>query len=389
LAVLAGLVPLSGCPARRSPAEALATSPDYAQSTGQAKCGVKASARKPLVVEWPGADRSELESRASRNLVVVRYEGCDMEVLSHCSVAGNYHWLPVTPKREAVRIHDADELYAELPVGAAGLEAKLKRSGQLNVDMVIIGRKEADAVKFTERELEGRCEDATHVITGLTVGAFSFYAGAAAEIGAGVEVGNIAAGASSGHEREVLKQDGDGAACSGSTSDSEGPPDGCGALLRVEVVPIDRVFGVSRQVAPDGSSTTVPAAPTATPADTSIGVDPELDRKIRTWRTITFTSYGLAAAGAIGLVLGPVMIRKAETDLRGLGMMSGNLPVGSAERRDLIRRGQVWEGVTIGAGVATGVFAILAIVGQARLKRLQADKRTAVMPTGLGIEGRF
>ena len=37
---------------------ALAQSPDLATQTGQTKCGVKASAAKPLVVEWPAADRA-------------------------------------------------------------------------------------------------------------------------------------------------------------------------------------------------------------------------------------------------------------------------------------------------------------------------------------------
>lgn len=161
----------TGCPKKGTPAEQLAVAPDLATQTGQTKCGVRASAAKPLVVEWPAADRAALEARATRGLVAVRYSGCEMEVLTNCTVDGTYSYLGLNQKREGVRIKTVDDLYAQLPVGAVGLEGKLERSGQLNVDMVIIGRKEAERFEFNERDLEGRCDEASHVITGLTVGA--------------------------------------------------------------------------------------------------------------------------------------------------------------------------------------------------------------------------
>src|SRR5690606_9197517 len=90
----AGLVVVvgTGCPKKGTPSEQLATAPDLATQTGQAKCGVRASAAKPLVVEWPAADRAALEARANRSLVAVRYQGCEMEVLSNCTVDGVYSY---------------------------------------------------------------------------------------------------------------------------------------------------------------------------------------------------------------------------------------------------------------------------------------------------------
>src|SRR5688500_12413960 len=248
----------TGCPGKRANlAEKITVAPDLSTETGQAKCGVKSSAAKPLVVEWPAADRAALEARANRGLIAVRYEGCDMEVMTNCTAAGTYNYLSLTPKRAGVRIKNAAALYANLPVGAVKLEGKLERDGQLNVDMVIIGRKEADKFDFTERDLEGRCSEATHVVTGITVGAFSFYTGASAEIGAGVQIGNIAgAGAKSGHEREVINQDGNEASCTSDDPAATTPPNGCGALLRVEVVPIDRIFSGSAVVGTDTPPTT-------------------------------------------------------------------------------------------------------------------------------------
>ncbi|MBI4702062.1 MAG: hypothetical protein HY744_13065, partial [Deltaproteobacteria bacterium] len=52
-----------------------------------------------------------------------------------------------------------------------------------------------------------------------------------------------AAGAESAAEREMLNRDGDRQACRRATAQDQSPPDGCGALLRVEVAPIERAAG--------------------------------------------------------------------------------------------------------------------------------------------------
>ena len=53
-----------------------------------------------------------------------------------------------------------------------------------------------------------------------------------------MDVAGIGVGARSKAEREMLNRDGDAEACAIATSDDEQPPDGCGALLRVEVTPL-------------------------------------------------------------------------------------------------------------------------------------------------------
>jgi hypothetical protein len=383
----------TGCPKKGSPSDQLAKAPDFATQTGQAKCGVKASAAKPLVVEWPAADRAALEARATRSLVAVRYQGCEMEVLTSCTVQGAYSYLGLNQKREGVRIKSVDELYAQLPVGAVGLEAKLERAGQLNVDMVIVGRKEAERFEFSERDLEGRCSEATHVVTGLTLGAFSFYAGASAEVGAGVKVGNIGAGASSGTEREVLKEDGNADACAAATQADANAPDGCGALLRVEVVPIDRIFGgdTTTTVADgsgggDGTSTSnptdVPTAPTT---------DPDLDKKLRNARLIYVSGYVGMAAG-IGLLSGGLlMYNKNKTKLqeeRGTDTVS-------PDRQSNLRKAST--GLTllfVGAGVSVLGLG-LTTWGMIRTKNLKTRAGMAFSPllgpgmAGIGASGRF
>ena len=245
---------LTGC---GGGARELARPPVY-DPPGQTKCSVHKSSDHPLVVEWPSSDRAELEADAKHGLVVVHYEGCEMQLLPQCHVADSgYRYTPTTRKLEKVIISDEDELYANLPVGAAKLEGTLKKAGRLVVAMHVVGR--FDAAEPGKMKLEGLCSGATHVVTGLTAGAFDFYAGAKGEVGGGAGIATAGIGAKSTAGRETLNQDGDANACSSSSSTDSAPPDGCGALLRVEVTPLAALDGLDRAAAP--------AAPADTPAD--------------------------------------------------------------------------------------------------------------------------
>src|SRR5258708_54656 len=86
------------------------------------------TATRPLIGEWPSADRAALESQARRGTVVVHYVGCEMEVLRQCTAPGAYAYAPTTRQRDKIAIRDADELYANLPLGAAALEGKLAKA---------------------------------------------------------------------------------------------------------------------------------------------------------------------------------------------------------------------------------------------------------------------
>jgi hypothetical protein len=202
-----------------------------------ANCSVQKSQSRPLIVEWPSTDRAALESLSKRSLVAVRYTGCEMEVLTRCKVSGSYAYTPVTLQSERITIHDADELYANIPVGAAKLEGELEKSGQLNVDTSIVGTWDA-ADNPTRDDLEGDCGKATHVLTSLTVGAFEFYSGAATTAGGGVNALGVGAGAKTRSAHTLLSRSGTGEACKTAKFDDTRPPEGCGALLRVEATPI-------------------------------------------------------------------------------------------------------------------------------------------------------
>ncbi|HLM73114.1 MAG TPA: tetratricopeptide repeat protein [Polyangiaceae bacterium] len=284
---LLGLVGAAGCSGGNVASE-LAKPPE--NPTKESKCGTSKIQARPLIVEWPSSDRAVLEARMKQGLVPVRYVGCDMEVLTTCKVPATYAYTGITPKNDRVVIHNQDELYANIPVHAAKFEAKLQKAGMLEVAMTIIGRYESNRGKFGADELQGECAEATHVVSALTVGAFKFSAGASAEVGGGAGVGDIGAGAKSTSDNETLSTDGDSKECAKATGEDKAPPFGCGALLRVELVPLGEArkevpacpsgtaWDGGQCVAVGGSATTASTSPapgstasTATPATTAAG----------------------------------------------------------------------------------------------------------------------
>jgi hypothetical protein len=222
---------------QRGPATLLVTPPEYAPA-GQSKCDIIASPTRPLVVEWPSADRASLEARLASGLVAVRAAGCEIEVLRQCVVPGSYLYRALTRKNDQVLITDVDDLYVQMPLGAARLASKLARSGKLDVRMALVGMLEAPTGRIAADTLSGDCDGATHVIAGVQLGAFQFFAGGSGEMGAGLVVGVAGLGGRSEASRELLSADGDPTRCDGSASIDLRPPEGCGAVIRIELTPL-------------------------------------------------------------------------------------------------------------------------------------------------------
>lgn len=241
--------------------ENLAKAPEF-NPVGQAKCGVAKSQAEPLIVEWPDAARGKLESQVRRGVVAVRYVGCEMQVLGRCCVPGKYGYASLNPKKSHVKMRNADELYASIPAYAVKFEGTLARAGELNVEMTIVGRYESDRGSVRIEDLQGDCDGATHVVTGLSVGAFEFFAGADARAGAGANAGDVGVNAKSTSMRETLTADGQEEACKKAAAADSIPPYGCGALLGLEVQPI--IGAMPAAAAPTVEPTRAPTTISAT-----------------------------------------------------------------------------------------------------------------------------
>jgi hypothetical protein len=240
LGLVAMLSALTACGG--SLASALVQVPTY-DPRNQAKCSIMKSHTRPLIIEWAPADRSSLEADIKQEdggLIAVRYDSCTMEVLRQCRVRGRYAYTSTTPQLEREIIVDDDELSAKLPVaGVINFSAALRRAGSLSVELTMVGRYTADRLELRREDLAGDCSHATHIVGFLTAGAFEFFAGGSASVGAGVETAmgpGIQGGSKA--ERKLLDAAGDKDACASAAAEDVTPPYNCGALLRIEVVAI-------------------------------------------------------------------------------------------------------------------------------------------------------
>jgi hypothetical protein len=201
----------------------------------QATCKVARDPLNPLVVEWPGTAKVDLESVSRRGLVAVSYAGCTMKILTSCEIEGSYDLERTTPARDRIEISNNSELYAKLPLGAAALKAELSGGTSLSLDYVAVGQRVAAKPPEGSR---GDCGDATHYVRTITIGAFSLDARAQGKVGASAEIGSAGGGIGRKEDTRNLKSQGDIEVCSKK-------PDGgdCGAILQLGLAPLNKSKG--------------------------------------------------------------------------------------------------------------------------------------------------
>jgi hypothetical protein len=144
---------------------------------------------KPLVIEWGGFDRAELESAVEQDLIIVSKVGCSIRVLSRCMAgAGKGTYEPV---REPLDISDdktivsEDQLKANLPFSFATLRGYLQREKSFSLRYTIVGKRETRA---TPKQIGGECSKATHYARAVMVGAYDLHSTSDLDAGGGAEV---------------------------------------------------------------------------------------------------------------------------------------------------------------------------------------------------------
>ncbi|HEY7370678.1 MAG TPA: hypothetical protein VIF57_00775 [Polyangia bacterium] len=202
----------------------------------QAKCRVAASQSSPLVTEWPASEKANLEVLLRNGTVAVAYSGCSMRLLPECRVKGEYHWQRTTPSTDSLEINDSDELFAKLPLGAASLEGELKRSGKLSVKTTVSGQLRLENAAVAEIPREGACAQATHLLSGLSLGAFALTAGGQkdSKLGASITLGE--ASAKTERSADMLRSAGDFDTCAQSTNES--PHVNCASPIQAFLTPL-------------------------------------------------------------------------------------------------------------------------------------------------------
>jgi hypothetical protein len=198
--------------------------------TPLAKCKVAASATSPLVTEWPASQKAYLEGLTSRQAVAVAYSGCELRIVDACRPPGKYTWHRTTTATDTLEITNADDLWAKLPIGAAGLEGELARNGRLAVRTTISGQLELEGLDAKSAASDASCAGVTHVVSAVSVGAFRLLSGAGASAQGGAKAFGAGVGGSTSREETVLREAGDPATCG---EGGDGAPQNCASPIQL------------------------------------------------------------------------------------------------------------------------------------------------------------
>jgi hypothetical protein len=212
----------------------------------RARVSISKQTSAPMVVDWNPENRADLEVTARRGPALVHFDATTFELLPDCKAGGVYSYVGVTPKEQHVTVRSRAELHTNMPLGAFKLEGMLDDKGSLSVDMRMVGKQVLDRPTINHTELSGkRCERATHYVSSLTVGAFRFSSGASRA--ASASAGGLGIGAGGGVEKseDTLQVDGDFGACADADPGASKSPAKCSAILRIEIVPLERDAAVA------------------------------------------------------------------------------------------------------------------------------------------------
>jgi uncharacterized protein len=201
-------------------------------------CRDPGSYAEPLIVDWSSAGRLDLEVAMKRGVAVVAYDCKALRLLNGCQLPARYAFAGVTMKEEVIQLATADEVTANLPLTGIELAASMGAESSLDLALVMVGKRSSALAAADRTMLDGACDGATHFVRAATVGAFAMARGARGEVRVATEVFGVGAEAGSRSERQAKTTDGDRAACRQSRPEDTEPSPGCGASLRLELVPI-------------------------------------------------------------------------------------------------------------------------------------------------------
>src|SRR5262245_58649855 len=161
-----------------------------------------------------------------------------MRPIVSCAPRGSYRWQRTTISTDTIEIDSKDELFAKLPLGAFALEGELARSGRIAVQTTVSGQFVLEGSNAADVPDYGDCAQATHLLMGISIGAFKLHSGGTLAAGASVGVGEHAAGAQTSSTEAILREAGDFESCKHSTE--EAADIGCSAPIQAFLAPLPR-----------------------------------------------------------------------------------------------------------------------------------------------------
>jgi len=191
---------------------------------------------RPFVVDWSLDDQVNLEAQMRSGAVVLHFDEKELRVLPHCTASEvRYTWVGVQTRERVVKIRNRAEFQTNLPVSALKLSADFDAGAMLQARFRVVGRQQLEHAVLTASDLTGEgCDEATHVVTGVLIGAFHLQSGVWGE--AGFEAGILRL--SGGGRHEVDEKSGDVEACANANPDGASAPTQCAAPVQILLRPL-------------------------------------------------------------------------------------------------------------------------------------------------------
>ena len=260
----------SSCGPPSLPAGPRVKPPQGGGEGGKYQCRDVTGSADPWLVEWTPAAKVRLQSSSQNGVLVVKYQGCNLEVLYGCEVDGAYTFNETTRSRQTEIIDNEAELFAKLPIGALNLAGEFKKGDHWSLEYVLVGTRTASVKNIPRASLSGNCAGATHFVQGMAVGAYQLSAKAHRKVGAEASLKGVAgAGGKIGAEARRLRQDGQYEKCiKDATKSSER---GCQAIVQLYLRPVSgstpavtTPVARSSRAAQPGAAAPSPAPPSTT-----------------------------------------------------------------------------------------------------------------------------
>ncbi len=233
--------------------------------------GVQCSAVRPQtepdLMAWDPGSRMNLNNLRHQGVVAVRYQatGCnvELELIPDCVGKSQYQYAPYASNDRKL-VSSKQELFAELPLGAARLAGRLDGEHSLRADYMLVGMAAIPATSVVQvSDLEGPgCGRATHVISRVYLGGFGMASGNRQVLTAQSTVFGAGLGGNSDESVARVANEGNPDACAAAQQSGQ-ERQLCAVPLRVGLLALHRAVPVEpSQPGPVKPILTPPAAST-------------------------------------------------------------------------------------------------------------------------------
>lgn len=192
---------------------------------------------RTLVVDAPVEDRKALEEMVKGQLLpVTQYDCKAIKILERCKIATSFAYTGTALRDRVVHIDSADEAVAQLPLSSATLRASVRSGQKVDLALAEVGSRASTFESLAPLELpkEG-CENATHFVRKIDVGAFALVQRASGEAASAAEVFAASASGESRSTRSSTQNEGRVEQCRKAREEDRSSPEGCGVPIRVHL----------------------------------------------------------------------------------------------------------------------------------------------------------